>query len=162
MRKTNRSRLRRMDVREPGTVRRGSCSRGERAHPLHPCRGSAARQTGALTIGFANNPDTPLLFVSEHLFFCAQVPRCWPARRGGARNGTESRSQPLLDAVDDPPRQVFRGRMVDMRPTNAKLKQRARRIVQDVVGCSPDEATRALEAAGGSIREAILSLEAAR
>lgn len=45
--------------------------------------------------------------------------------------------------------------MVDLRPTNAKLKGRALRMVQDETGLSPDEALARLEAAGWNVRKAI-------
>jgi len=45
--------------------------------------------------------------------------------------------------------------MVDLRPTNAKLKERAIRMVQDEAGVSEDEARARLEAAGWSVRKAL-------
>jgi N-acetylmuramic acid 6-phosphate etherase len=45
--------------------------------------------------------------------------------------------------------------MVDLRPTNAKLKERAVRMVQDEAGVSEDEARARLEAAGWSVRKAL-------
>jgi len=45
--------------------------------------------------------------------------------------------------------------MVDLRPTNAKLKERALRMVRDEAGISEDEARARLEAAGWSVRKAL-------
>lgn len=45
--------------------------------------------------------------------------------------------------------------MVDLRPTNAKLKERAVRMVQDEAGVSEDEARARLEAADWSVRKAL-------
>ena len=45
--------------------------------------------------------------------------------------------------------------MVDLRPTNAKLKERAVRMVRDEAGVSEDEARARLEAAGWSVRKAL-------
>ncbi|WP_244486731.1 N-acetylmuramic acid 6-phosphate etherase [Aureimonas sp. Leaf324] len=122
-----------------------------------------AREAGALTLGFANNPGAPLLSASEHPILLRTGPE---VLAGSTRLAAGTAQKAALNLFSTLLMirfgKVFRGRMVEMRPTNAKLKQRAHRIVQDVVGCSPDEAARALEAAGGSIREAILSLEAAR
>ncbi len=122
-----------------------------------------ARKAGALTLGFANNPGAPLLSGSEHPILLRTGPE---VLAGSTRLAAGTAQKAALNLFSTLLMirlgKVFRGRMVDMRPTNAKLKQRAHRIVQDVVGCSPDEAARALEAAGGSIREAILALEAAR
>jgi N-acetylmuramic acid 6-phosphate etherase len=51
---------------------------------------------------------------------------------------------------------VFEGRMVAMPPTNAKLRQRAARIVAEISGIGIEEAERTLETTGGDIRTAIL------
>ena len=53
---------------------------------------------------------------------------------------------------------VHAGRMVEMRPTNAKLRARARRMVADLTGCAPAEAASALDRAGGSTKHACLML----
>jgi N-acetylmuramic acid 6-phosphate etherase len=45
--------------------------------------------------------------------------------------------------------------MVDLRPTNAKLKERALRMVRDEAGISEDEARARLEAADWSVRKAL-------
>ena len=45
--------------------------------------------------------------------------------------------------------------MVDVRPTNAKLRERAVRMVRDETGLSEDEARARLEAAGWSVRKAL-------
>jgi N-acetylmuramic acid 6-phosphate etherase len=45
--------------------------------------------------------------------------------------------------------------MVDLRPTNAKLRARAIRMVQDEHGITEDEARARLEAAGWSVRKAL-------
>ncbi len=48
--------------------------------------------------------------------------------------------------------------MVDLRATNAKLRDRARRIVMRVTGCAGEEAAAALEAADGAAKSAILMI----
>jgi N-acetylmuramic acid 6-phosphate etherase len=45
--------------------------------------------------------------------------------------------------------------MIDLRPTNAKLRERAVRMVRDEAGISEDEARRLLEQAGWSVRKAL-------
>ncbi len=45
--------------------------------------------------------------------------------------------------------------MIDVRPTNAKLRERAIRMVRDETGLSEDEARARLEAAGWSVRKAL-------
>jgi N-acetylmuramic acid 6-phosphate etherase len=63
---------------------------------------------------------------------------------------------------------VYQGRMVEMRPTNAKLQRRAEAIVADLTGVCAQDARAALARAEGSIKLATvmlaldLPLEAAR
>ena len=51
---------------------------------------------------------------------------------------------------------VYGNLMVDVKATNAKLSERARRIVMEAAGCSREEAVQALRHAGGSAKLAIL------
>lgn len=51
---------------------------------------------------------------------------------------------------------VYSNLMVNVQPRNAKLVDRARRIVAAVAGVPGDEAARLLEASGGSVRTAIV------
>ena len=50
---------------------------------------------------------------------------------------------------------VYRGRMVDVRPTNVKLRARAARMVAELTELSPSEAERLLEAAGHEVKVAL-------
>jgi N-acetylmuramic acid 6-phosphate etherase len=45
--------------------------------------------------------------------------------------------------------------MIDVRPTNAKLRERAVRMVRDETGLTEGEARARLEAAGWSVRKAL-------
>jgi N-acetylmuramic acid 6-phosphate etherase len=51
---------------------------------------------------------------------------------------------------------VYRGMMVNMQPTNAKLKRRAEAMVAQIAHCDPSHATRSLERAEGNIKAAVL------
>ena len=51
---------------------------------------------------------------------------------------------------------VYRGLMVDMRPTNAKLRLRSEKMVARIVGCELNVAAGALAAAEGDIKTASL------
>jgi N-acetylmuramic acid 6-phosphate etherase len=53
---------------------------------------------------------------------------------------------------------VYRGRMVEMRPTNVKLHERAARMVAELADVDIAEARRALEEANGSIKIATVML----
>jgi len=49
---------------------------------------------------------------------------------------------------------VYRGMMVNMLPTNAKLKRRSKAMVAQIADCDPTQAARALEQADGDIKTA--------
>ncbi len=51
---------------------------------------------------------------------------------------------------------VYGGIMVDMKPSNAKLKKRAIGIVAHIAACNAAQATAAFDAAGGDIKTAVL------
>lgn len=51
---------------------------------------------------------------------------------------------------------VYGNLMVDVKATNEKLKDRARRIVEEIAGCTADEADAALLEANGSAKLAVL------
>ena len=51
---------------------------------------------------------------------------------------------------------VYRGMMVNMQPTNAKLKRRAEAMVAQIAHCDPSQAARSLEQAEGDIKTAVL------
>jgi N-acetylmuramic acid 6-phosphate etherase len=53
---------------------------------------------------------------------------------------------------------VYRGRMVEMRPTNVKLHERAARMVAELADVDIADARRALEEANGSIKVATVML----
>ena len=54
---------------------------------------------------------------------------------------------------------VWRNFMVNMRPTNVKLRRRAERIIMQATGCDDETAARLLRENGDSIRAAIESRE---
>jgi N-acetylmuramic acid 6-phosphate etherase len=53
---------------------------------------------------------------------------------------------------------VYKGLMVEMKPTNAKLKARAVRMVEDLTGAGSGAAAEALDTAGGSVKLAVVML----
>jgi N-acetylmuramic acid 6-phosphate etherase len=50
---------------------------------------------------------------------------------------------------------VMENLMVDLRPSNAKLRDRAARVVAMLVNCSRGEAETLLETSGGDVRKAL-------
>ncbi|KTQ98573.1 N-acetylmuramic acid-6-phosphate etherase [Aureimonas ureilytica] len=120
-----------------------------------------ARERGALTIAFANEPSGPLLRAAEIGILLRTGPEVLAGSTRMAAGTAQKIALNLLStAVMIRLGKVFRGRMVEMRPTNDKLRARAERMVADVAGCGLDRAREALDATGGRIREAILRAEA--
>lgn len=118
---------------------------------------NAARTAGALTIGIANNPDTPLLYSADH----AILLESGPEPIGGSTRMTAGTTQKValnLFSTLTMIRmgRVYRGMMVDVIPSNAKLRKRAVRIVVD--GADTDEGTArsALETTNYHVKSAIL------
>lgn len=116
-----------------------------------------ARAGGALTIGIANNAQTPLLAAAEHPL-CAVTGSEIVAGSTRMKAGTAQKAilNLLSTAIMVRRGLVFDGRMVAMRISNAKLLQRGRAMVQDIAGVDDDAATAALEEAGGDIRLGVI------
>ena len=116
-----------------------------------------AGAAGALTIGIANNPDTPLLDDAEIPVLLATGPE-FLAGSTRMTGGTAQKialnllSTQTMIALG----RVYDGFMVDVVPTNAKLVARAKGIVAAVTGCAPGEAATLWERAGGDIKLAVL------
>lgn len=117
----------------------------------------AARERGALTIAMANNPDTPMLSAAEYaiLLNTGSEPVCGSTRM---KAGTAQKvalnmfSTALMVKLGG----VYKGLMVGMQATNAKLRVRASRIVKSLANCDDETARRALEECKGDIRSAVL------
>jgi N-acetylmuramic acid 6-phosphate etherase len=118
---------------------------------------AAARARGLLTIGIANSPGAPLLAVAEHPVLietgAEAIAGSTRMKAGTAQKATLTLLSTLIMIRLG---RVHAGRMVEMRPTNAKLLARARRMVADLTGCAPAEAAAALDRAGGSTKRACL------
>ncbi|MDG6094635.1 N-acetylmuramic acid 6-phosphate etherase [Acetobacter sp. AN02] len=116
-----------------------------------------ARRLGALTIGVVNSPAAPLLEVTDHpvTVLTGSEPVAGSTRM---KAGTAQKvvlnllSTALMTGLG----RVWRGRMVDMRARNEKLRQRAIRMVCVLTGCAEDVASDALGQTDYRIKPAIL------
>jgi N-acetylmuramic acid 6-phosphate etherase len=117
----------------------------------------AARSRGAVTIGIANNADTPLLDAAQHHIL---IETGTEVVAGSTRMQAGTAQKIVLNlfstAVMVRLGRVYRGLMVNMRARNAKLRRRAEVIVGQIVGCSPDESARLVQAADGDVKLAVL------
>lgn len=115
----------------------------------------AARAAGTLTIAIANSPGAPLLAAAEHPVLLDTGAE---AIAGSTRMkaGTAQKAALTLLSTQIMVRlgRIHAGRMVEMRPTNAKLRARGERMVAELAGCAADDAARALAEAGGRIKVA--------
>ena len=116
-----------------------------------------ASTSGAVTIGVANNPGTTLLALAR---FAILVETGRELIAGSTRMKAGTAQKVVLNLISSGIMlrlgRVYRGMMVNMLPTNAKLKRRAEAMVSQIARCGTDEAARALEEAEGEIKTAVL------
>lgn len=118
---------------------------------------TAARARGAFTVGISNNAQSTLLAASE----CPVLIETGPEAIAGSTRLKAGTAQKIAlnlysTAVMAQLGRVYRGMMVDMRPTNSKLRQRAERMVAQIGNCSPEAAADALSKGGANIKLASL------
>jgi N-acetylmuramic acid 6-phosphate etherase len=121
---------------------------------------AALQQAGAhhaVTIGVANNAGTPLLAAAKYPVL-VETGRELIAGSTRMKAGTAQKAVLNLISTGIMLRlgRVYRGMMVNMPPTNAKLKRRAESMVARIAGCSEAKATGALEETQGDIKIAAL------
>ena len=116
-----------------------------------------AGSAGAVTIGVANNPGTALL---ESATFPILVETGRELIAGSTRMKAGTAQKVVLNLISSGIMlrlgRVYRGMMVNMLPTNAKLKRRAEAMVAQIAHCDPAQAAHALEEAEGEIKTAVL------
>ena len=118
-----------------------------------------AKARGALTIGLANNPGTPLVLEAEHpvLLDTGAEPIAGSTRM---KAGTAQRialtllSSLLMIRLG----RVYAGLMVDLQAVNQKLSRRSEEILRRLSGRSAEEIRAALQKANGSVKLAALLL----
>tara|TARA_R110002124_G_scaffold65539_1_gene179164 strand:+ start:7807 stop:8685 length:879 start_codon:yes stop_codon:yes gene_type:complete len=117
-----------------------------------------ARAQGALTIGIFNAAPAPMadqVDIALHARTGAEI------IAGSTRMKAGTAQKILLNCLSTGVMirlgHVYRGRMVNMRPTNAKLARRAIRMVADLTGEPLERAQEALDSAG-TVKAAVLML----
>jgi len=116
-----------------------------------------ARAAGALTVAIVNNPGSEASadLVIELLTGPEVLAGSTRLTAGTAQKVVlNALSTSVMIAIG----KAYGPRMVDVRPTSAKLRRRAVRIVRDAAGVDEDAATAALAAAGGHAKTAIVAL----
>jgi N-acetylmuramic acid 6-phosphate etherase len=118
-------------------------------------RAAAAR--GAVSIAVANNPGAPLLELARHRIL---IETGTEVLAGSTRMQAGTAQKIVLNlfstAVMVKLGRVYRGLMVSMRASNAKLLRRARVIVGQIVGCAENDAAEFVQRAEGDVKLAVL------
>src|SRR3954454_14436521 len=119
---------------------------------------AALQQAGSfstVTIGVANNPGTVLLASAK---FPVLIETGRELIAGSTRMKAGTAQKVVLNLISSGIMlrlgRVYRGMMVNMQPTNAKLKRRAEAMVAQIAHCDPSHAAHWLEQAEGDIKTA--------
>ncbi len=117
----------------------------------------AAKASGANTIAIANNPGTSLLDAADIAIHLDTPPEIIA---GSTRMGAGTAQKMTLNMISTQAGihlgHIHDGYMVNVQAENAKLRDRARRIVRAIAGCDERTANDAFELADGSTKTAIL------
>ena len=119
-----------------------------------------AKQRGALTVGIANNRNTPILENAEHPIWLDTGPE---PIAGSTRMKASTAQRIALNVLSSLVMirlgRVYEGLMVDLHAGNKKLVQRSEKILIELSGRRREEVRDALERAKGSVKLALLLLE---
>ncbi len=118
-----------------------------------------ARSVGAATVSVACNVGAK---ISDHADVAIEVDTGPEVLTGSTRLKAGSAQKLVCNMLSTASMirtgKVFHNLMVDVRPTNAKLVDRARRIVSAATGADPDTAAAAIDKAGGHAKTAVVML----
>ena len=119
----------------------------------------AARAAGMPTALISANPEAPLAPLADHPILLDVGPE---VVTGSTRMKAGTAQKLTLNALSTATMvrlgTTFGNLMIDVRPTNAKLVARTVRMLVQASGVDPQHAARVLEAAGGSVRVALVAL----
>jgi N-acetylmuramic acid 6-phosphate etherase len=122
----------------------------------------AAKARGARTIAIANNPGAPLLTLADIAIHLDTPPEILA---GSTRMGAGTAQKIALNMISTQAGihlgHVHDGYMVNVEVANAKLQDRARRMVSAITGCDERTAGDSLARADGSTKIAILLVSGA-
>lgn len=119
-----------------------------------------AKRVGACCVGVSCNPMAEL---SRYSDIAIEVDAGPEILTGSTRLKSGTAEKMILNMISTASMvgigKVYKNLMVDMRATNLKLAERAKRIVQMACDCSGEEAAKGLEEAGGNIKTAIVMIK---
>jgi N-acetylmuramic acid 6-phosphate etherase len=118
-----------------------------------------SKRRGALTVGIANNRDTPILTDADHAIWletgAEPIAGSTRMKAGTAQRITLNLLSSLVMILLG---RVHRGLMVDVQVLNEKLMRRAETMLHRLTGRDQDEVREALKRANGSVKLAVLLL----
>jgi N-acetylmuramic acid 6-phosphate etherase len=118
-----------------------------------------ARLRGAATIGLTSNPESPLAGAADVPITPVVGPE---VIAGSSRMKAGTAQKMVLNMLSTAAMirlgKVYGNLMVDVQPTNAKLRDRAVRILQQAAGVDPGTAERALTETGYEVKPALVML----
>jgi N-acetylmuramic acid 6-phosphate etherase len=121
---------------------------------------SAAKSVGALSIGIANNADTPVLAACDVPIALETGPEVISgSTRLKAGSAQKMTLNTLSSSIMVRLNKVYGNLMVDLQATNAKLIKRAIRLTVIATDASAEEAQTALLACGWNVKTAIVMLK---
>lgn len=119
-----------------------------------------AKARGALTVGISNNADTPLLAEAEVPIFLATGPE---PIAGSTRMNAGTAQRIALNLLSTLVMirlgRIYRGMMVEVQASNAKLSRRRESILAHLTGETGPQVRDALQRANGSVKLAVLLLQ---
>jgi N-acetylmuramic acid 6-phosphate etherase len=119
-----------------------------------------AASLGALTVGIANNPNTPILGEADHpVWLNSGAEPIAGSTRMKAGTAQRVALTLLSSLVMIRLGRVYQGLMVDVQATNSKLLRRSETILMQLTGQGRGKARAALREAEGSVKLALLLLE---
>lgn len=152
----------RQDIEALGVTRRdavvGIAASGRTPYVLSAMQ--EAKSRGAIVIGLSNTKDSPLSRAADIAIEVVVGPE---AIAGSTRMKAGTAQKLVLNMLSTCSMiklgKVYNNRMVDMRATNTKLRERSVRIVQDLTGLSRPEVENGLDLAGGQVKLALFMLQ---
>jgi N-acetylmuramic acid 6-phosphate etherase len=136
----------------------GVSASGRTPYTLEALR--AARERGAATACVVNVRDSEMGSTVDH---AVEVVTGAEVLAGSTRLKAGTAQKMVLNMISTGAMAgvgyVYEDLMVGVMPTNAKLRERARRIVCEITGRDEEEARRALERSGYDVRLAVLLLD---
>ncbi|MER7072061.1 N-acetylmuramic acid 6-phosphate etherase [Terrabacter sp. NPDC000476] len=147
---------------EAGVLHRGDVAIGLTASGRTPFVAGAlarAREVGAVTALVTANPHAELAPLADHLLAADTGPE---ALTGSTRLKAGTAQKLILNSFSTAVMirlgRTWSNLMVDVVATNAKLRGRVVRILQEATGASAEQARRALDDADGELKPALLSM----